>query len=231
VLPREPRNRGQEQTRLYEASTDLRQCAAADIPAIFERHLIAELVERRGVEIKESFSYALFRPMSIDRLNTRFTRYLFARVETILAMGMQQKLKHALRDLVTLRGHKNGFHVEHILSRNADNLALFDGDEERFDQERNRLGGILLLKGKDNISSGNESFDDKLKSYASTLLWNETLREDTYKSKLDFKAFIARHRLSFRALSSFGPEEVEERHKLLFEVCGLIWPSPAQASA
>lgn len=216
--------------RLFEVSVDLRGCMTADIPAIFEKHLIAELSERRGLPVRESFTYALFGPMSLDRLNTRFTRYVFARVERLLAEGMRQKPKHDLRELVTARGTKNGFHVEHILSHNDGNLALFGGDEVRFEQERNRLGGILLLKGKDNISSSNEPFSQKLKSYANTLLWNETLREDSYKSKLDFKTFTDVHRLRFRPLSAFGPEELEERQRLLFDLCSLIWPSPAQVS-
>ena len=210
--------------RLYELSADLREKPASDIPAVFEKHLIAELAERRGVPVAQAFTYALFRPMSIDRLNTRFTRHFFGRVETLLAAGMRLQMKHDLKDLTTLKGAKTGFHIEHILSRNAQNLALFDGDEERFDQERNRLGGVLLLKGKDNISSNNELFADKLRSYANTLYWNETLRDDCYKSKLDFKEFVRLNSLNFRAMSSFGPDELEERHKLLFDLCQLIWP-------
>ena len=37
----------------------------------------------------------------------------------------------------------------------------------------------MLLKGKDNISSNNEPYSEKLKSYANTLYRNETLRGDT----------------------------------------------------
>lgn len=169
--------------------------------------------------------------MSVDRLNTRFRRYLFARIDHFLADGMKQEPKYPLKSLVTLRGAKNGFHVEHILSRNAENLGLFAGDEERFDHERNRLGGILLLKGKDNISSNNETFTQKLKSYANTLLWNETLREDAYKSKLDFLAFKKAHALNFRHLDQFGPDELEERHRLLFELIGLVWSQRVQPGA
>ena len=166
--------------------------------------------------------------MSIDRLNTRFIRYLFARLERLLADGMKLQMKHELKELVTLRGAKTGFHIEHILSRNTENLGLFNGDEERFEQERNRLGGVLLLKGKDNISSNNEVYADKLKSYANTLYWNETLRSDTYKSKLDFAAFSEYHKLPFRALDKFGSEELEERHRLLFDLANLIWAQPAR---
>ncbi|MEJ1408547.1 MAG: hypothetical protein RPU62_16505 [Candidatus Sedimenticola sp. (ex Thyasira tokunagai)] len=86
-----------------------------------------------------------------------------------------------------------------------------------------RLGGVLLLKGKDNISSSNEVYENKLKTYANTLYWNETLRADTYKSKLDFTAFQDEHELDFHSLDNFGPEELEYRHRLLFELSQLIW--------
>lgn len=213
--------------RLYDVSTEIRERSAADIASIFEKHIVEELIERRGTQITEAFSYSLFRPMSIDRLNTRFTRHFFGRVDLLLAKGMNQSPKHALKDLVTLRGAKSGFHIEHILSRNPDNLVLFDNDEERFELERNRLGAVLLLKGKDNISSNNEVYADKLKTYANSLYWNETLREDCYKSKLDFAAFIEAHGLELRSLQSFGASEVEARQRLLFSLSQLIWPTSA----
>jgi hypothetical protein len=100
-----------------------------------------------------------------------------------------------MADLVTKTSAKIGFHIEHILSWNEKNKTLFNIDEERFEEERNRLGGILLLKGKDSISSNNESYREKLRSYANALYWNETLREDSYKSKLDLEAFRNRFNL------------------------------------
>jgi hypothetical protein len=213
--------------RLFEVSAEIRGKQAVEIPAIFSKHLVEEIGERRGTPAQQPFAYALFKPMSIDRLNTRFTRYLFARVEVVLATGMNQQMRHSVRDLVTLRGIKSGFHVEHILSHNGENLAHFGDDEERFEVERNRLGGILLLKGKDNISSGKESFTKKLDTYANTLFWNETLRAATYKSKLDFKQFVKTQELKFRSMETFGPEELEERQRLLFDLCGLIWAPEA----
>lgn len=214
--------------RLFEISAEIREKSAAEIPAIFEKHLIEELMERRGIPDLEAFNYTLFKPMSVDRLNTRFTRYLFGRVEMLLAEKSKQQMRQPLEHLVTRRGAVNGFHVEHIVARNDDNLDLFGGDQERFEQERNRLGGILLLRGQDNISSGNEPYTVKLTTYANTLLWNETLREDSYKSKLDFTRWVQQSGLSFKHLQQFGPEEIEERQKLLFALCNLIWPAPQQ---
>ncbi len=211
--------------RLFEISAEIREKPAARIPAIFEKHLVEELKKRRGIPDLEAFNYAFFKPMSIDRLNTRFTRYLFGRVEMLLAQKSKQQMRHPLEHLVTRRGAVNGFHVEHILARNDANTALFDDDQERFEQERNRLGAILLLRGNNNNSSGNEPYSSKLATYAGSLLWNETLREDSYKSKLDFTRFVEESALPFKPLSEFGPDQIEERQRLLFELCKLIWPT------
>ncbi|TAK52675.1 MAG: DUF262 domain-containing protein [Betaproteobacteria bacterium] len=218
-------------TRLFEISLDIRGKPVESIAELFDKHLMAEISERRAAKVKQAFTYALFRPMSIDRLNTRFIRYFFGRVELFLSRGMKLKMKQGLQDLVTLRGAKTGFHIEHILSRNNENLAAFDDDEERFEVERNRLGGVLLLKGKDNISSGNELYAKKLKSYANTLYWNETLREDTYYKKLDFSSFAKKHELAFRSLPKFGPEELEERQRLLFDMSSMIWSGQSSSGA
>lgn len=188
----------------------------------FDSELKTMIAARRNVQDADALSYAAFKQTGIN-LNTRFKRYFFARIDDFLAQEMNLNPKHPIADLVTKTGAKTGFHVEHILAFNDENRAKFENDDERFEQERNRLGGILLLKGKDNISSNNESYKDKLKSYANTLYWNETLRADSYKSKLDMTALKNRHGLELEPLDQFGPEELETRHKLLFKLVGLIW--------
>lgn len=87
---------------------------------------------------------------------------------------------------------------------------------------------MLLLKGRDNISSGNESYKQKLKSYAKTLHWNECLRQDSYKSKKDFDDFMKDTGLSFQAHDEFGPDELEARQVLLFEIATQLWGGAAQ---
>lgn len=212
----------QVNVELFLVANEIRDRPVEEIPAAFEKHLQIILEQRHSESINHAFQWGYFRYASIVPLNKRFIRYFFARVDEFLAAGTKVEVKHPIQDLVTKRGDKTGFHVEHILSNNDQNRALFD-DEETFNSERNRLGGVLLLKGRDNISSSNETYDQKLKTYAGTLYWNETLREDTYKSKLDFTDFKKRYNLDFRPLSKFGPSELEYRHKLLFDVSTLIW--------
>jgi len=207
---------------LFPISEAIRGKGVTAIRPAFDAQLTAVIASRRNVKDAEPLSYAAFKQTGIN-LNTRFKRYFFARIDEFLADNMNLNPKHPIADLVTKTGAKAGFHVEHILSWNEENKALFNGEEERFEQERNRLGGILLLKGKDNISSNNEPYRDKLKSYANTLYWNETLRADSYKSKLDMTALKERYGLELEPLDQFGPVELEARHKLLFKLIGIIW--------
>jgi uncharacterized protein with ParB-like and HNH nuclease domain len=209
-------------TEIYKLSSEIRDKKLADIEPIFEKYLLTLLADARGVTVVEPIAYGFFKETGIE-LEKRFKRYFFARIEKFIGENTNMQMKQSLYDLVQNTGSKNGFHIEHILSENAENKALFNNDEEYFERERNRLGGLLLLKGKDNISSNNESYKKKLKSYANTLYWNETLREDTYKSKLDFTDMMKKHNLQLRPMETFGPLELEERHKLLFDMIKIIW--------
>ena len=210
------------QDSIYAIAESIREQPVERIRPAFDKQLRAALAARRSTDVLEPLSYTSFRQTGIN-LGARFKRYFFARIDDFLAREMNLNPRHQIEHLVTRTGSKNGFHVEHILSMNEENLSLFGEDEERFDEERNRLGGILLLKGKDNISSSNETFKQKLKTYANTLYWNETLRQDSYKSKLDMNGLKAKHGLNLQPLNQFGPEELESRHRLLFELIIIIW--------
>jgi hypothetical protein len=209
---------------LYKISSEIRDGSIAEIRSVFDKYLLENLSNRRNSEVSQPIQYAFFKNIGIN-LNMRFKRYFFARIEKFIADSTNVNMKHQFENLVTKTGPKTGFHIEHILSRNEENLALFDNDEDVFEQERNRLGGILLLKGKDNISSGNEPYSEKIKSYDNTLYWNETLRDNFYKSKLDLKDFKCVYDLGelVPMSSKFGPDELESRQRLLFKMVNIIW--------
>jgi len=207
---------------LFKISSEIRDGELTDIRTVFDKYLLEELTNRRNSDATQPLQYAYFRNTGIN-LNTRFKRYFFARVELFFAENLNIGMRHPIEDLVSKTGAITGFHIEHILSHNAENMALFNDDDDLFEQERNRVGGILLLKGRDNISSSNELYVDKLKSYANTLYWNETLRDDTYKSKKDMDDLKAKYALDLLPLDKFGPSELELRQKLLFEISKIIW--------
>ena len=205
-----------------QIALEIRDAKIEDYRGIFDKYILSIITTRKSKETEDVFSYKYFREIGYD-LNKRFLRYFFARIEYFFSENLNLKMKHSFEDLVTKTGASNGFHIEHVLSDNDENLALFNDDEDIFYSERNRIGGLLLLKGKDNISSNNEVYKKKLKSYANTLYWNETLREDAYKSKLDMNALIKKYKLKLEHHDEFGPTELELRHKLLFDIIQIIW--------
>ena len=207
----------------YTINEQIRNVDVTGIAKVFENALLSALSTRySNTNNISAYNYGYFRETGID-CGKRFFRYFFARVEQFIARNTHTEMRYHLYDLIVNTGSANGFHIEHILADNDANRALFDNDPDRFQSERNRLGGLLLLKGKDNISSNNEEYSEKLKSYANTLLWNETLRQDSYKSHLDFTKWITNSGLNFRSMDTFGPSELEERQKLLFEIVKRIW--------
>ena len=207
---------------LYKISEEVREGDLENIRDVFDKQLFTELSKRRNSEVTTGLQYAFFRNTGIN-LNTRFKRYYFARIEQFFSENLNLGMKHNIEDLVSKTGAKTGFHIEHILSHNEENKTFFNNDDDLFEQERNRLGGILLLKGRDNISSNNEPYSDKLKTYANTLYWNETLREDTYKSKLDMNDLKQKYDLNLTHMNKFGKDELEARQRLLFSISQIIW--------
>ena len=209
-------------TEIYKLSAEIRNKTIEDIDIAFNKFLLNQLSIDRIVPVTQEISYNLFKETGID-LDKRFKRYFFARIEKFIATNTKMEMKQTFYNLVQNTGSVNGFHIEHILSHNEENRTLFNNDDELFERERNRLGGLLILKGLDNISSNNETFKKKLKSYSNTLYWNESLRSDAYKSKLDFTKMINEYKLNFKSYEQFGAEELEERHRLLFDIIKIVW--------
>ena len=208
---------------LVEVMRRIRNAPVLKIPEVFNECLEKMILDKKGVEkIDSVWNYTYFRNAGLETLNKAFIRYVLARVEKILSAGANISICHSVSDLSTKK-NRNGFHIEHILARNDENKAKFGNDEEKFEQQRNRLGDLLLLKGADNQSSGKESYREKLKTYVGSLLWNETLVAATYQSNLDLKRWINENHLNMRPLEDFGESEIEERQALLFTLFAKIW--------
>lgn len=211
------------QEAMFNISVLLKSCNIEDIRRIFDNAIISTLQEHyKGSDIQSVWNYSLFRNAGYN-MDKRFIRYVLARVERYITDNTNQQLKYYFYNLVRISGDVYGFHIEHILAMNDENIAAFGGDEELFMSERNRLGGLLILRNADNIASGNETYSEKLKTFANTLVWNTSLTQDLYHNHLDFNRWVKESDLPFRPLDSFGPNEIEERQRLLFELIAKIW--------
>ena len=87
---------------------------------------------------------------------------------------------------------------------------------------------MLILKGRNNESSGNEKYTDKLQTYSSGPVWGHTLCKEFYHANKDFEDFNTelenKTGVNFKYYEDkFDTTSMEERCKLLYELAKLIW--------
>jgi len=220
---------GSFQELLFDLNPVLRGCPLAEIGPRIDKATLAEISRRRGTTVEAMLPYNQFRQVGYADLNTRFMRYFLTRIEAYIADGLGYSLQDSLYNYVSGGGASNAYHVEHILARNEESHSLFRGqdgslDEATFEQERNRFGGLLLLKGRDNISSSNECYADKIRTYTGSAPYlAQTLVPDFYTKHAAFRDFIAQSKLPFEPVPQFTRNALENRSKLIHEIAKRIW--------
>lgn len=219
----------QFQEFLYTLNPFLRGCRVDDIDEIINKGVLNEIKQRRNTEATTLLDYGQFKRVGYGDYNTRFLRYFLTRIEIFIAEGLGKKLQDTPFNYVSGIGKGNAYHVEHILARNDESRALFldengEYDESLFEDERNRFGALLLLKGRDNSSSGNERYADKLRTYTGSAPYLAlSLVPDFYKSNSAMKDFIRNSGLNFAPAEQFTRDTLEVRSKLLYKIIHEIW--------
>jgi uncharacterized protein with ParB-like and HNH nuclease domain len=196
----------------------------SEIASIFENLLIDTICKKYDIkDLTSPYRYDFFKNVGYNTLTARFLRYYFARIDHFISDNSDMPEFGTYYQLVIQSKGNDIYHIEHIITNNEKNIDLFL-DEDEFNLQRNRLGGLLLLKGKDNQSSGDELYPEKLKTYNVVgTYYARTLLEDMYHKKVEFVKFNNENKINFRALNSFGKDEIEERHKILFKISQMVW--------
>lgn len=214
----------------YALNEQLRGKDAFEYREIFNKLIIAAIRHKRNITDPSVnvalLDYNTFQKRGYSNLNTRFLRYFLSRVEDYICTESKIKMQNDVFYVSTKTGNITGYQIEHILSNNEESVKFFDNEDE-YNERRNQLGGLLLLKGLDNISSGNELYVDKLKTYSNGFVWGHTLCQDFYHSNLDFIAFNKRLKdqtgVEFRPFDVFDKVALEERCTLLYNLVKIIW--------
>lgn len=210
----------------YQLNKSLKKAPMENYREIFNALLTNIIKEKRSLEtINSLLDFQSFMERNYTNMNTKLLRYLFARVEQFICEHINEKPKNDVFYITSKTGEKTAYHIEHILSRNDTNLSYFDNEEE-FEKQRNLLGGLLLLKDKVNISSSNEEYEDKLKTYNASLVWGRSLCPDFYhhtnKDFLNFNKSL-KDGVQFESYDKFDKVALEKRSKLLYEIIKIIW--------
>jgi uncharacterized protein with ParB-like and HNH nuclease domain len=225
---------------VYKLLPKIRNKSVNEIVGAFDSVMI-DYLETEEIISKGAYStigslyrFELFQ--NVHNRWTNFTKYALMRIDKCLAETLDKPsyCKDSLSDLEE-RFNKNnkkiyGMHLEHIYAYNDKNKLLFtDGngvfDEAKFTTVRNRLGMVLLLRDKQNISSNNDYYILKVDDYkTSNLIWNELLVghvDSVDRKHLPNHLTITKIEPNINGV--FPLEMLETRQKETFEMLKEIW--------
>lgn len=210
----------------YSLNKKLAGAAVSQYAGLFDS-IICDVVKKRyNLQSADVLSFNIFEATGYTNSETRFLRYYLARIEDFICRQMNLTIDNPVDYITSRTGAQTGYHIEHILSQNNTNKAYFKTNEE-FESKRNQLGGLLLLKGKNNISSGNEEYVDKLKTYSAGLVWGRTLIKDYHHTNKDLENLNARLRQGgydeIESIDTFDATALSKRNTLLYQLTKIIW--------
>ena len=118
---------------------------------------------------------------------------------------------------------KNGYDIEHVI---PDSHAPYISDfplELDFKENRNRIGGLLLLPNSVNRSLQGLSYEDKLPHYLKENALARSLHEQAYERKPAFLRLIAERTLPFEFYAVFRKDQLENRQQLYIKLAEQVW--------
>jgi hypothetical protein len=211
-------------TNVIELGRVIRNRNLDEIKAAFNKTLLDIINKAHNrKDIQDPFKFELFSNIGYLDFSARFLRYFFARIDIFIADEAQLSTAKIQKLMSSSRG-KNSYHIEHILANDYsdENLSFFN-DEDEFHLQRNRLGGLVLLKGRDNQASGNESYKNKLKTYVGSTVFAQTLINSYHHRNKGLKDFCKKYDIAFKTYTRFDRTAIDERQQLLFKLVKIIW--------
>ena len=170
------------QRLIYTLNDSLRNKSLTECRQIFDSLIIKALQDEERLDksfdgsVEDIFTYERFKNMRNNSAN--FSKYILMRIDRWLSELLDKpsycdSSPADLEERFNRSGRKRyGMHLEHIYAHNEANQKLFlDAatgvlDAALFDQVRNYMGMVLLMKDSQNISSGNDIYSDKIKDYS-----------------------------------------------------------------
>jgi uncharacterized protein with ParB-like and HNH nuclease domain len=224
-----------QQKEYHNINREIRGKSVSEIARIFDSIIVRHFSERDIpiTNLNEVFQYDYFKSAKHDG---RFTKYILARIDYYLAELLNEQSFAKQEDLFTITHSSgkpvNGFHTEHMYAFNDNIKAQFTNshgeyDEKLFLDQRNRLGALILLKGNENLRTGNWIYKSKKKSYQNSgFIWNRILTNSINPASIN----NCTHPI-IQKFKSYEPDQdgllaidaIEERQKLLFELIKEIY--------
>lgn len=152
--------------------------------------------------------------------NGRQIHWLLARITDFIQTGSGQTSRY---QEYSSRSGKHGYEIEHIWANHPERHTDEFEHAADFSEWRNRLGDLVLLPKSFNASYGDMPYEEKQKHYVKQNILAQSLHERAYENNPGFKRFREQHNLQFEPHPKFHRVDLESRHRLYQELCGIVW--------
>ncbi len=182
---------------------------------------VGELAQVLGTKVAElDDGFGAVANLGLHQRNGNQVRYLLARMSAWLEEHTGGTLTFA--DFVS-RARKHPFEIEHIWANHPERHPELPS-EQAFADQRNRLGGLLLLPKDFNASYGDKPYADKLQHYFGQNVLAKSLHPKCYEHNPTFLRLRDERGLPFAPIpDDFTMESFTERQLLYQRLCELIW--------
>lgn len=224
-----------DQKIIMELNKEIRNKSLVEIETSFDKVIVAYYNSKNitVTTFNDIFQYDNFKNSKIDG---RFTKIVLSRIDYYLAdlLNEQSFSKQEKIYFIAHSGNSpvNGFHLEHMFANEDRIMNQFidkngDFDEKLFNEQRNRLGGLILLKGNENLRTGNWLYKKKFKSYVNSgFIWNRILTNSINQASLNNCSDSIKNSFKSYLPDNDGlltKDAIEERQLLLFKLIKEIY--------
>ena len=150
-------------------------------------------------------------------------RYALHRVLARMTDYVETKSGQKSRYLEYVATGKNRYEVEHIWADHPEQHKDEFPHDADFEEQRNRIGGLLLLPKVFNASYGDLPYEKKLPHYQAQNLLARSLNPQAYEHNPGFLKFVRESELPFRAHEQFQRADIQSRGKLYQLLAQRIW--------
>lgn len=179
---------------------------------------LADILGTRVADLEGDFSAVS--SYRLHQRNRNHVKYLLARLTAWLEYECGGTATFA--DLVD-RSSKDPFEIEHIWANHPELHPEFMSEQD-FAEQRNRLGGLLLLPRSLNASYSDKPYVEKLPHYFSQNLLARSLNPRCYENNPRFLQLIMERRLPFHAFpEDLTVEAIRQRQSAYQAMCETIW--------
>lgn len=159
--------------------------------------------------------------LCINQFTKKYIKNILARITSFI----EEQTSGTPRYIDYMTTTTDPYEIEHILCDHFERFTNEFVDKNEFDDWRDSIGALLLLRKSINASLNDSDYPKKLEKYCSTdgNIYAASLGKQTYQNNPRFVRFVDENNLSFEPFEKLGKEEIQRRIAVVIQLVNLIW--------